>query len=59
MSLYDDLINALPELTEADFAPKIGTILLQDDSDGDGAYIAKWDYDKPIPNGFKLGKPSA
>lgn len=56
MSLYDDLIAALPELTEAHFIPNIGSILLQDDSDGNGAYIAKWDYEKPLPQGFKLGK---
>ncbi len=59
MSLYDDLVDALPELTESDFAPTTGTIVLQDDSDGVGAYIAKWDYSKPIPEGLTLGKPSA
>lgn len=56
MSLYDDLIAALPELTNEDFDCQSGTILLQDDSDGQGAYIAKWEYEKPIPKGFKLGK---
>jgi len=55
MSLYDDLVQALPELQNSDvFANKI--IILQDDSDGKGAYIAKWDYIKEIPTGFKLGK---
>jgi hypothetical protein len=34
-----------------------GSILLRDDSDGQGAYIAKWDYSKPIPEGLSLGKP--
>jgi len=29
---------------------------LCDDSDGLGAYIAKWEYPKPIPAGLKLGK---
>jgi hypothetical protein len=29
------------------------------DSDGVGAYIAKWEYSKPIPSGLTLGKPSA
>jgi hypothetical protein len=56
MALYDDLIAALPELTNADFAPVTGTIVLQNDSDGDGDYISKWNYSKPIPEGFKLGK---
>ena len=55
MTLYDEIIAALPELTFADFA-KNGTIELQDDSDGQGAYIAKWEYSKAIPNGLKLGK---
>ena len=56
MSLYDELLEALPELTENDFWPYVGTIVLQNDSDGLGDYIAKWDYPKPIPDGFKLGK---
>jgi hypothetical protein len=28
---------------------------LQDDGDGI-AYIAKWEYTKPLPNGMKVGK---
>jgi hypothetical protein len=55
MSLYDEIIAAIPELTDADFGQN-GTIKLQDDSDGLGAYIAKWEYSKPIPAGLKLGK---
>lgn len=43
------------ELIDADFAPESGSILLKDDGDGT-QYIAKWDYAKPIPLGFKLGK---
>jgi len=35
-----------------------GTIILQNDSDGAGAYIAKWEYSKPIPDGLTLGKPT-
>ena len=56
MALYDDLLAALPELTNADFAPMTGTIILQDDSDGKGAFICKWEYSKPLPAGFKVGK---
>jgi len=56
MSLYEQICNAYPELTDADFYPIDGSILLQDDSDGLGAYIAKWEYSKPIPAGLKLGK---
>jgi hypothetical protein len=56
MTLYEQIIAALPELTEADFAPFTGTIVLRDDSDGQGVYIEKWEYAKPVPNGFKVGK---
>lgn len=56
MGLFEDLIEALPELTADDFHPFTGTIVLRDDSDGEGAYIDKWNYSKPIPQGFKLGK---
>lgn len=58
MSLYDNLIAALPELQNSDaFLKKV--IVLQNDSDGLGDYIAKWEYLEPIPNGFILGKPTA
>jgi hypothetical protein len=56
VSLYEELKAALPELTNEDFNPITGSILLVDDSDGLGAYIEKWEYSKPIPKGFKLGK---
>lgn len=57
MALYEDLIAALPELANKPEEFLIdGSIRLRDDSDGLGAYIAKWDYSKPIPDGLKLGK---
>ena len=56
MALYDDLIAALPELTSADFLPITGTIVLQNDGDTAGDYIAKWEHSKPLPNGMKVGK---
>jgi hypothetical protein len=43
MSLYDDIVNLYPELTPEDFGPR-GTIVLQNDSDGRGDYIAKWNH---------------
>jgi hypothetical protein len=55
MSLYDEIISIYPELSNDDFGIR-GTIELQDDSDGQGAYISKWEYSKPIPNGMKVGK---
>lgn len=55
MSLYEQIIEALPEL-ENSLAFENGEIILQDDSDGLGAYIAVWNYSKPLPDGFKIGK---
>ena len=56
MTLWEQIVQVYPELTDADFHPQFGAILLQDDSDGQGAFIAKWEYSKPIPNGMKVGK---
>jgi len=55
MELWEKIIQALPELNSTDDLASLG-IVLQDDSDGHGAFIAKWDYPKPIPEGLKLGK---
>lgn len=55
MSLFDTLINTYSELTDADFHPLTGSILLADDGDGI-VYISKWEFSKPIPEGLKLGK---
>lgn len=41
--LYEKIISMYPELNEKDFAPR-GSILLQNDSDGKGDYIAKWEH---------------
>jgi hypothetical protein len=59
MELWEKIIEAYPELADNDFAIFGKEIVLQDDSDGVGAYIAKWEYSKPLPKGLKLGKPSA
>ena len=59
MSLYQEIIDAYPELDVAAFDPASGIISLRDDADGKGAYIEKWDYSKPIPDGLTLGKPTA
>jgi hypothetical protein len=56
MSLYDQLMQALPELTNQDFNGVNATIFLRNDSDGLGDYIEKWEYLKPIPDGLTLGK---
>lgn len=55
MNLWEQIMEVYPELTPNDFGVN-KTIHLQDDSDGLGAYIAQWNYSKPIPKGLKLGK---
>lgn len=44
MSLYNKIKTIYPELTDTDFNPITGTIFLQNDSDGKGDYIAKWEH---------------
>ena len=41
--LYDKIMALYPSLTIQDFMPT-GTIKLQNDSDGKGDYIAKWEH---------------
>lgn len=55
LSLVEAIKNTYPELTDSDFSLH-GSIEIRDDSDGQGAYIAIWSYEKPIPSGMKLGK---
>jgi hypothetical protein len=42
MTLYEKILQIYPELTTYDFA--FGDICLQNDSDGKGDYIAKWEH---------------
>jgi hypothetical protein len=53
MSLYDKIIVIYPELSTFDFAS--GIITLQNDSDGKGDYIAKWEHTLPRPTDEQLG----
>jgi hypothetical protein len=41
MTLYEKIIAIYPELTSMDF---MTVITLQNDSDGRGDYIAKWEH---------------
>lgn len=43
MGLYEKITAIYSELTFEDFGPR-GSIILQDDSDGKGPYIAKWEH---------------
>jgi hypothetical protein len=54
MTLYDKIIALYPELTIQDFNPLTGTITLQNDSDGKGDYIAKWEHTLPRPTDEEL-----
>jgi hypothetical protein len=58
MELWEKIIEAYPQINPTDDFGALG-IELRDDSDGVGAYIAKWEYSEPIPEGLTLGKPSA
>ena len=42
--LYNKILTIYPSLTVDDFLPPMGKILLQNDSDGKGDYIAKWEH---------------
>lgn len=55
MELWEQIVAAFPELSATSNFQDLG-IYLQDDADGEGAYIAKWEHSKPIPEGLKLGK---
>jgi len=44
MTLYEKITTLYPDLTDADFAPDTGTIMLQNDSDGKGDYIKSWNH---------------
>lgn len=51
MTLYDKIIALYPSLTLQDF---LDTIRLQNDSDGKGDYIAKWEHTLPKPTDEQL-----
>ena len=53
MTLYEKIISIYPELVDFDFAS--GIITLQNDSDGKGDYIAKWEHTLPKPTDEQLG----
>jgi hypothetical protein len=45
MTLYEKILTIYPELKANDFEKSLGgTIILQNDSDGKGDYIAKWEH---------------
>jgi len=42
--LSEKIKSIYPSLISADFDPITGTITIQNDSDGKGDYIAKWEH---------------
>jgi len=52
MNLYEKIISLYPELKTYDFFN--GDIRLQNDSDGKGDYIAKWQHSLPRPTQEQL-----
>jgi len=44
MTLYEKIKQLKNTLTDEDFAPTTGTIVLQNDSDGRGDYIKEWNH---------------
>lgn len=51
MTLYDKIKALYPTLQDSDF---MDTIRLQNDSDGRGDYIAKWEHELPRPTEEEL-----
>ena len=52
MTLYEKITALYPELTQQDF---LTVITLQNDSDGRGDYIAKWEHQTyPMPTEEQL-----
>lgn len=43
MTLYEKIMHVYPDLEVRDFVPG-GVIRLQNDSDGNGDYIASWEH---------------
>lgn len=57
MTLYEKIKALYPELTERDF---MTVIRLQNDSDGNGDYIAKWEHPTlPRPTDAQLNEVTA
>ena len=44
MTLYEKILQIHDTLTADDFALETGTIVLQNDSDGNGDYIKEWNH---------------
>lgn len=54
-NVYEIVIDTYPELLTIPNAFD-NLVEFQDDSDGQGAWIVFWNYEKPLPAGLKVGK---
>lgn len=54
MTLVEKIKTLYPLLSDKEFSPIFGTILLQNDSDGRGDYIAAWEHELPKPTEEQL-----
>ena len=50
--MFEKIMAIYPQLEQQDF---LTTITLQNDSDGKGDYIAKWEHTLPKPTDEQLG----
>ena len=50
--MFEKIMAIYPQLEQKDF---LTTITLQNDSDGKGDYIAKWEHTLPRPTDEQLG----
>lgn len=56
MTLAEKIMALYPELTGSDFSPFVGSINLQNNSDGNGDYIKEWNHPTlPRPTDEQLG----
>jgi len=56
MNLYEKIMALYPSLKGEDFGGPFATIRLQNDLDGKGDYIAKWEHPTlPRPTDEQLG----
>ena len=54
MNLFEKIMQLYPNLTPEDFLPFMGTIHLQNNSDGKGDYIKEWINSLPRPTNEQL-----
>jgi len=53
MTLIEKIKQLRPNVTDDDFLPE-GTIMLQNDSDGNGDYIKEWNHTETQPTQSEL-----